>query len=35
VPHKDKRYVVGYADGSVKVVTEKELAVIKQKARLK
>jgi len=35
VPHKDKRYVVGFADGSVKVVTEKELAAIKQKARLK
>jgi hypothetical protein len=35
VPHKDKRYVVGYADGSVKAVTEKELAAIKQKARLK
>ncbi|MGC8783906.1 MAG: hypothetical protein ACP5RN_05920 [Armatimonadota bacterium] len=35
VPHKDKRYAVGFADGSVKVVTEKELATIKQKARLK
>ena len=35
VPHKDKKYLVGYADGSVKAVTEKELAAIKQKARLK
>lgn len=35
VPHKDKRYAVGFADGSVKIVTEKELAAIKQKARLK
>lgn len=35
VPHKDKRYIVGFANGSVKVVTEKELAAIKQKARLK
>lgn len=35
VPHKDKRYVVGFADGTVKAVTEKELAAIKQKARLK
>lgn len=35
VPHKDKRYLVGYADGSVKAVTAKELAIIKQKARLK
>lgn len=35
IPHKDKRYAVGYADGSVKLVTEKELAAIKQKARLK
>ncbi|MCS6950927.1 MAG: hypothetical protein RMM06_02420 [Armatimonadota bacterium] len=34
-PHKDKRYVVGFADGTVKAVTEKELAAIKQKARLK
>ena len=35
VPHKDKKYLVGYADGSVKAVTEKELAAIKQKARLR
>jgi len=35
VPHKDKKYLVGYADGSVKAVTEKEMAGIKQKARLK
>ncbi|MCL6474682.1 MAG: hypothetical protein K6U75_06485 [Firmicutes bacterium] len=35
VPHKDKKYLVAYADGSVKAVTEKELAAIKQKARLK
>jgi hypothetical protein len=35
VPHKDKRYIVGYADGSVRAVTENELAAIKQKARLK
>lgn len=35
VPHKDKRYVVGFANGTVRAVTEKELAAIKQKARLK
>ncbi|MGQ9487491.1 MAG: hypothetical protein ACUVTY_03900 [Armatimonadota bacterium] len=35
VPHKDKRYLVGFADGSVRAVTEKELQAIKQKARLK
>lgn len=35
VPHKDKKYLVGFADGSVKAVTEKELAAIKQKAKLK
>ncbi|MCS6831294.1 MAG: hypothetical protein NZ749_11725 [bacterium] len=34
-PHKDKRYVVGFANGTVKAVTEKDLAAIKQKARLK
>jgi hypothetical protein len=32
---RTKKYLVGYADGSVKAVTEKELAAIKQKARLK
>ncbi len=35
VPHKDKKYLVAFADGSVKAVTEKELAAIKQKNRLK
>lgn len=35
VPHKDKRYLVGFADGSVKAVTEKGLAAIKRKAKLK
>lgn len=35
IPHKDKKYLVGFADGLVKTVTEKELAVIKQKAKMK
>lgn len=34
-PHKDKRYLVGFADGSVKSLAEKDLASLKQKARLK
>lgn len=35
VPHKDKRYLVAFADGSVKALTEKELSELKKKARLR
>ncbi|MEJ5251228.1 MAG: hypothetical protein HPY54_12775 [Chthonomonadetes bacterium] len=35
IPHKDKRYLVGFADGSVKAMTEKDLAALKTANRLK